>query len=370
MKTVSTAIGVLASTLSIGAQAGGSIGYDFRADSNSTSYNEDAALPGYQKFHLKTGRLHFKGDLNEQLKYELRWAYNKPAVDNATTATEPKNTTRDGLNNSIELANITHKMDDMFSLQMGKLNSEIGGLEGATTGADLYMVSPNYAFSAVKGLTGSNVGFNQSSGNLTYVTGVKGDIAINPEHHIYLVYANNATDAVNSGSKFNQNRGLTGLIWKGAYMEKALSAIISYHQVSPQGAATHEGNKHTFTSAGVKYDNPQVVGSFDYTTTDYTDGTTSTKDTLSSMIAKFGYKMDAWTPRLEVYSSEQKVGIGATTGTNKFMGYGAVVEYKPTADNFRYHLAYNTITAKPITGNDQVKTEIVLGARLSGDFLK
>ncbi len=373
MKMLLTCLGILATTLSTGAYAANSIGYDFRGDYNSTSYNEAAQLPGYQKLHLKTGRLYFKGTLNERVSYELRWGFYKPSVESVNTTTGvPSNASRDGLNSSIEYANITDKMSDMFSLQLGKLSSDIGGLDGATSGADLYMVSPNYAHSAVTTLSvGKNLGFNQSgANNLLYTTGAKGDFAFSPEQHLYLVFSNNVGDSVDTAGKFNQNRGLMGVIWKGSFMEKALSAIASYHEISPQGAATDPGNKHSFYSAGVKYDDPQWLGSLDYTTTDYKDGASSNKDTLWSAVAKFGWKMDAWTPRLELFTAEEKIGITAPYDTNKYMGYGAIVEYKPTPENFRYHLAYNSITTKPQTGSDQIKSEIVLGARLFGDFLK
>jgi hypothetical protein len=91
--------------------------------------------------------------------------------------------------------------------------------------------------------------------------------------------------------------------------------------------------------------------------------------------------MDAWTPRLEAFTSEEKVGtLTGTNGTNKFMGYGAILEYKPTAENFRYHLALNSITSSPYSSataspgvrgdSDQTRMEVSLGARLLGDFLK
>jgi hypothetical protein len=372
MKTLLASLCLLAMAAS--AQAASTLGYDFRGDFNSTNYNEAANLPAYQKFYLKTGRIYFKGALNERISYELRWGFYKPAVD-TVAGTAPANSGRDNLNSSVEYANVTDKMSDMFALQLGKLNSEIGGFEGASSSADLYLVSPNYAHAAVTTLTGKNYGINQSGiNNILYITGVKGDIMFAPDQHFYVLYANNIGGDPVDGSaspKFNQNRGLIGGIWKGSFMEKTLSGLLSYHEAATQGAATDPGNKHIFYSAGVKYEDAQWVGSLEYNGTEFKDGASTNKDTLFSAVGKFGWKFDGWIPRLEVYTAEEKIGIATSNGTNKYLGYGAVVEYKPTAENFRYHVAYNTTTAQPFGGgSDQIRNEIVVGARLFGDFLK
>ncbi|MGZ3802956.1 MAG: porin [Pseudobdellovibrionaceae bacterium] len=341
------------------------LSYDFRGDWQSYIYNSAAGLPDYTRFYLKTGRLDFRGNLNDRISYELRWGFYKPAVDTGTT-----NSKRDSLNSSVEYAYVTDKMNEMFALSLGKVNSEIGGFEGATAGPDLYLVSPNYQHIAVKTLSGANLGINQSgAANILYMSGAKGDLNF-LDQHIYLMVLNNISDAVDTNTNFNQNRGLMGVTWKGSFLDKSLIGLLSYHEASPQSATGDPGNKHTFISAGAKYENPSWIGSLEYTTTSYKDGASGNKDDLSSKIAKFGYKLGEWTPRLEFFTSEENIRIGPTVGTNKFVGYGAVLEYKPTSEIFRYHLAYNNITTKPISGADQTRTEVVLGARLLGDFLK
>ena len=366
MKVFFTALCALA--LSGSAHAVSTLGYDLRADYQFVNYNDAANFPAYQRFYLKTGRLYFKGNLNERISYEVRWAFSKPAVETTPIA----NAGRDSLNSSVEYANVTDKMSDMFALTVGKFNTEMGGFEGATSGSDLYLVTPNYGHQAALTLTGKNLGINQSgANNLLYATGIKGDFTTN-DQHIYILATNNQGDAQDANNKFNQNRGILGMTWKATFAEKTWGALISYHEVSPQAqvVATDPGNKHSFISVGAKYEKDDYFGMLDYSTTEYKDGLSGSKDTLWSALFKLGYKIDQWTPRLEVYTAEESVGIGATTGKNKFMGYGAVLEYKPTADNFRYHVAYNSVTTKPIAGNDLMKSEIVVGARLFGDFLK
>ncbi|MBS1971466.1 MAG: hypothetical protein JSU04_14245 [Bdellovibrionales bacterium] len=370
MKTLWTLLGVLLVSASAHAN---SLGYDFRGDWQSIDYNDKAGLPDYTRFYLKTGRLYFKGNVNDRFSYDLRWGFYKPAVDTvSTTSGAPSNSRRDGLNSSVEYANITDKMSDMFALTVGKFNTEIGGFEGATSGADLYMVSPSYGHSAVTTLDGKNYGINESgTRNLLYMSGAKGDLSFG-DQHLYILAVNNISDSL-EGTAFNQNRGMTGLIWKGGFIDKTLTGLLSYHTVNPQNG--NKDDNHQFISAGVKYEDATWVGSLEYNTTTYKDGASGNKDSVYSAIAKFGYKMESWIPRLEVFTSEEKTETLATNGTNKFMGYGAILEYKPTPENVRYHLAINSITSKPFatatrTDDDQTRMEIVLGARLYGDFLK
>lgn len=369
MKQIMLVMGLLVASMS--AQAANSLEFDFRGDMQSIDYNAAAGKSDYSRFYLKTGRLQYKGSINERFSYVLRLGFYKPSVDVVTTGgTKPENSKRDNLNSSVEYAYVTDKMSDMFSLSLGKFNTEIGGFEGATSSADLYLVSPYYNHSSDVGIAGlNNFGINESGPkNLLYMTGVKGTFTFAETQNIHLVVVNNIADATDAGGKFNQNRGMTGVIWKGGFMEKTLTGLLSYHEVSPQGG--NEKNKHNFMSAGIKYDS-DWIGSLEYSTTTYKDGANDTKDSVSAAVAKVGYKMEQWTPRLEFFSSEEKLEVGQTSPvTNKFTGYGAVVEYKPTAENFRYHVAYNTITYKPTAGDDQMRTEIVVGARLLGDFLK
>jgi len=354
MKTLLALASVLAFSATVQA---GSISYDFRGDSNSTDYNDAAGKPDFSKFYFKTGRIDFKGKLNDSVGYQVRWAYTK---DIATTR-------RDSAGSAIELAYITHKMSDMFTLSLGKFNTEIGGFEAATAGPDLYLTSGIYNHTSAVAL----VGKNESTNGLLYNTGLKAAFSFE-DQTVSLIATNNISDAV-SGTDLNQNRGLLGLAWKGAFMEKALGVMVSYHQVSPQTTATTTYNAkdlHTFISGGVKWDSDPYVVSLEYLTTSFKDDALSQTDTLNSIVAKLVYKMGMFSPRLELTSSEEKKEIGGTA-TNKYSGVGAVLEYKPTEDNFRYHVAY-AMYADKIDGStsDKTRQEIVIGARMLGDFLK
>ncbi|WP_413288973.1 porin [Bdellovibrio sp. HCB337] len=369
MTKLTALLSVLA--MSATAQAANTLDYDFRGDWTSLDYNDAAtettSAEDNTRFFLRTGRLQYKGNLNERFSYVGRLAFNKPAVDTGTS-----NSKRDALNAAVEYAYVTDKMSDMFSLTLGKFYTEIGGIEGNTSGADLYSVSPNYSHVGAlpAALPGSNLGVNESGPkNILYAAGAKGTLTFAETQNIYLVVTNNVVaDPVDSNAAFNQNRGMMGLAWKGFFMEKALMGLLSYHEASPQSATGHKDNKHTFMSAGIKYDSTWV-GSLEYNTTDYKDGASGDKDTMYSAILKLGYKMEQWTPRLEFIMSEVKEGIASEDAT-KIATYGAILEYKPTAENVRYHLAVASTTQQPETGDDLTRMDITAGVRLFGDFLK
>lgn len=327
----------------------GSLNLDARVDYNSTTYNDEAGVPNFSKFYFKTGRLDYGGKFNDELSFRVRWAYTKDQVPSL----------RDSTPKGVELAYLTHKMSDMFSLSFGKYNTEFGGFEGATSGADLYLTSEFYTHKGAdsKALSGTNLGTN----DLLYMTGAKA--AFNFEgQNVYLMAANAEKD-VTDGTNFNQNYGLMGLVYKGAFMEKALQFIASYHMLKAS-----EDDKNNFYAVGVKWDSNPIMASVDYLISEHE---TTGKDTLTSIVGKLAYTgFENWVPRLELTSSEEKREIGATE-TNKFMGYGAVVEYVPKKeDTFRYHIAYNMIKEEPDAGDNIEKTEIVVGTRLLADFLK
>lgn len=150
-------------------------------------------------------------------------------------------------------------------------------------------------------------------------------------------------------------------------MEKALNFNLSYHTVN--GAA--KDDKFQFVDAGVMWNSSPFIAQLDYLLYDYKEEATGKKDQVASFVGKLAYTgWEKWTPRLELTSSEETTEVAAKA-KNKFMGAGAVLEYKPYADtNFRYHLAYSNVKMEPETGDNIIKQEVVLGARLMADFLK
>ncbi|MFS4458536.1 porin [Bdellovibrio sp. HCB2-146] len=347
---------LLLTTLAISAMTtsafAGSLNLDARVDYNSTTFDADTAsadAPSFSKFYFKTGRLDYAGKLNDEVSFRVRWAYTKDQVPSLRDAT-PK---------GIELAYLTHKMSDLFSISFGKYNTEFGGFEGATSGADLYLTSEFYT---QKGANSRNLdGTTLGTTDLLYMTGAKA--AFTFEGQTVFLMAADAEKDVTIGGELAQNYGLMGLVYKGAFMEKALQFMASYHILNAS-----EDDKNNFYAVGVKWDSAPIMASLDYLMSEHE---TTAKDTVTSIVGKLAYTgFENWIPRLEVISSEEKREIG-TAETNKFMSYGAVVEYVPKKeDTFRYHIAYNTTTEDHETLGDISRQEIVVGTRLLADFLK
>lgn len=347
----------LAATALTATAHAGSLSLDLRADYNSSTYDK-STIADSTRYYFKTGRLDYQGKALEDLSFRVRLAFNKNATTQAT----------DNGQTSLEYAYLTHKMSEMFSLSVGKINSEIGGFEGATSGADLYLTSTFYTRSPLtaSGLTTGSLSPNVlGTTNLLYMTGVKGTFSF--EGQVIHILATDETADGSAGPAATQNGSLYGIDWKGAFLDKALNFNVSYHTM---GGPTKD-DRHQFVAAGVMWNSNPVVVTAEYLMAEYKQDTPSAKDTTTSIVAKAAYTgWEQWTPRLEVVSTEEKMEIGASA-THKIMGYGAVLEYKPYTDtNFRYHMAYSYQKESPETGDDITKQEVVVGARLLADFLK
>jgi hypothetical protein len=368
-------LAALATTTAVSAAHAGSLNFDARADYDSSTYT-DSNLNDTNKFYFKTIRLDYQGKVNDDLSFRLRGAYNKDAT---TTAGAGDNSVT-----ALEFAYIQHKMGD-FTLQAGKIGSEYGTFESQTSGADLYLTSQAYTKTGAWTPTGATAGSNAlvgrylSTTNLLYVTGAKLAWNMTADQNLSLVAFKTPTPtalsaAAPASAATATGAAMEGLIYKGAFMDKSLKVMASYHM----GGGVNSADKYELASAGVNWTFlPGWNGEVDYTTSSFKADVGGAKDQISSIIAKFAYTgWEQWTPRLEFVSSEEKVetqGTASNNGTNKFMGYGAVVEYKPIADtNFRYHLAYSNITESPLqAGSKDAKVDqVTIGARLNADFLK
>ncbi|MEN0057675.1 MAG: porin [Bdellovibrio sp.] len=337
------------------AQAG-SLNLDLRADHDSVTYNDEAGQDSTNKYYFKTIRLNYEGKVNEELSFRLRAAYNK-----AGTATAGAG---DNSQTALEFAYLTHKMSDLFSLTVGKIGSDHGAIESTTSGADLYLTSQAYTKT---GPTGGLLGQYLSTSNLLYVLGAKGTFTVTPDHNISIIAFKVP------GSTADSEASVTGLSWKGAFLDKALKTHVSYHMGN---GATNSADKHELMSAGFVWSFSDFAAGVDFVNSSFKEDASSEKDSVTSYIAKIAYTgLEHWTPRLEIISSEEKVETNATAannGTNKYMGYGAVLEYKPfTETNFRYHVAYNYTNQEVAAGTaDANAQQIIVGARLYADFLK
>ncbi|MGZ3782657.1 MAG: porin, partial [Pseudobdellovibrionaceae bacterium] len=342
-------IATLATATMAASAHAGSLSLDMRADYNSATYTQ-SEIKDSTKFYFKTGRLDYQGKALENLSYRVRLAFNKAATQGVDTTQMVT-----------EYASIAHKMNDLFTLTVGKFYTEFGGFEGATASPDLYLRSEFYTRTALTGnAPGSMSAYNLGTNDLLYATGVKGTFTLGSQQ-VHLLATNKSDVAAATGPAAEQNSSMLGVVWKGTFVDNALTFNASYHTMS----GPLKDDKHQFMAGGVMWNSAPFMVVADYLVSEFKKDSNGKKDTITSIIAKLAYTgWEQWTPRLEISSSEAKQEIAAAR-TNKFMGYGAVLEYKPYNDQtFRYHVAYNNITEKPETGSDIKRDEVVVGARL------
>lgn len=356
----------LAATAMATSANAGVVALDMRADHISEEFNQAAGQRNTSRFAFRTIRVNYEGKVMEDVSFRLRGAYNKNATSQTPTVTGTGQQANAGDNSvtALEFAYLTHKMGDL-AFTIGRMSSEQGGLESATSGADLYLTSLVYTKT---GANNASLGSWLRSNDLLYVNGAKLAYTIMPDNTISLV----AFEAPIASQIDNAN--MTGLAYKGAFMEKALRVAAAYHQGNGLGTTA---DKYDLYSFGIGWTANPVAVSVEYLSSGYKQDSSGNKDIGTSIVGKLAYTgMDNWTPRLEVISSENKLETSSTAANNrthKYMGYGAVVEYRPYGGemkDFRYHAAYQSLTQDQATGGDMTAQTITVGARLYADFLK
>lgn len=360
------AIALFAIALSPAVHAG-SISLDSRADFEANQFNDaaensTAGLLGISgnprdnhRFSLHSLRVDFKGELTEGTDFRLRQRLNRSAVPVSE---------RDQLNNSTDFAYIEHQWMENFETQIGKFNTDIGGIEGMTASPDLYFTSLSY----------------KQQDPLRYATGLKGMFKFG-DHELDVMTFNQQTDADENGTAanggFNQNREAYGAVLKGSFMDQALTPVLSMHEENLQGTdatgIAAAAKKYSFYAAAVKYEMAPIFIELDYLYNTFRDRTVvGETDKSSTLVGTLGYRMDNWVLKLKAETSEDETFTALNTSTKPDQNtYAAVVEYLPTNDkHFRYHLAYINRDVKPDAGDTLNQQQLLAGVRLFADFLK
>lgn len=343
------------------------ITYDFRFDLQSKDYDEDTNKAGtedFMRFHLERGRLDFQGKLNDDVSYRLRLRFNQPAAGKVDAATnQPTANERDQLGTWVDHASVTQKIYEFGTITLGKFASDIGGYEGAAA-ADRYIFSAAYAPNTAAGITASE--------DFQFYTGVKiGAAAM--DHDVALHFANAEPTDHKVGGKFAQNKPSVGLVWKGNFMDGVFLPLYAYHQVpGAPGAATN--GKLAFLSLGNRFQLDDLQVDFDLLRNTYQDDTPGARITNQGIASSFGYKLGSLTPKLQL-DQTNIASVTATGGAEtrtKQTSTALAVEFVPDLkDRFRYHAAIaSTTIAVDGAAKSQKISELILGARLLGDFLK
>ncbi len=364
----------IALMLTAQAHAIGSLTLDMRTDMTSQTYNDDAKAAGAgvnnYRFNFQTARLDYKGNLNDSVSFRTRIRFAGKNQENIDK--------RDGSNSTLDFAYATEKFSDMLKLTIGKLSSEIGGFESVTPGADNYYNSEAYSGTAYLGKTAASGNANLAGfSNLQYLTGAKlgftfdtrelSFIVANLDNRTVRIPASTNGDVL-EGGKLAQNKSLLGLSYRSTLMNKFLTTYASYHTET-----LAEDTKANFTGAGFQMNMNPFMLQLEYLAnySEFLSGTTVLKDSLSSLQLRTTYNIDEQSVfGLRATSSEEKIDA-ATAFKNKYMTVGASLEFKPKADDiYRYHVAYNTRTETPESGDNRNLNEVIFGMRISADFLK
>jgi hypothetical protein len=366
-------LAALATTAVAGVAHAGTINLDLRGDMNGSNFSDEANRPDYYKYYIQTGRLDYKNQLNDETGFRLRWRF---AGKDQTTVTK-----RDSTNQTLDFAYVTQKLGTNLLLTIGKFGADIGAYEGAANGADLYFLSEAYGgTSYIKPPTGEDslTGF----GTELYYTGAKLSFQF-ADQEINIQTANSDTavgrnvaaanngdmnDVTSGSSQFAQNKTLSALVYKGAFIDKMLGVMASYHYEN-----LSEEKKANYLAAGVQFKSESWLASLEYMLNTYDDqvATVDVTDKLESWVANFRYTFgDSWTPLVKVVASKETIDNGPT---NKFLDFGVALEYKPAKDSiYRYHVAYNNRTLD--SDKDSIDganlQEIILGVRIYSDFVK
>lgn len=365
---------LLVTLATVQASAIGSLTLDMRTDMTSQTFNDAAEAaqtgPDNYRFNFQTARLDYKNNLNDSTSFRVR----------ARLAGKDQGPfdKRDSSNSTLDYAYATQKISDMLKLTVGKLSSEVGGFEALVPGADNFYVSESFGGTAYLGKTAASGSANlKGFSDLQYVTGAKLTSTFGTQD-VSLVVANldsryvRSTSGTNGdvleGTKLAQNKSLLGLSYRGSLMEKLLTTFASYHTET-----LAEDTKSEFIGAGAQVNINDIMVQLEYlaNNSQFLSGTTVLKDSLSTIQLRTAYSIDdQFTAGLRVSSSEEKIDA-ATAFKNKYMTVGASLEFKPVAEDvFRYHVAYNDRTLTPEAGDNRKLTEVIVGMRISADFLK
>lgn len=330
--------------------------FDSRVDAESSHYNDAEKANGfrdYNRFSLRVMRLDLKGKFDDQISYRLRYRVSTPALTRVNTTTgAPSNNLRDNLNSSVDLAFVSHKISDTFTLTAGKFNSDIGGWEGQTPIPDIYLAS--------------EARLDQTP--LVWHTGVKLGFNFN-DQSLGLQLANQDSDRL-EGGRLTQKTPLAGINYSGNFIDGHLRPTASVFFETLDSSTTQQ--KNTYISAGLRWNEDGLNMDLDFNL-DRKNGATfaDQTDQIRSITLDVAKRFGHFTPRLKVELSQVELATSAiTTAKEDIFGYQAGVEYFPTEQTtFRYHLMAFQKLATAENKPDRNALTVLLGLRINHDFL-
>tara|TARA_B110001454_G_scaffold219192_1_gene251213 strand:- start:98146 stop:99171 length:1026 start_codon:yes stop_codon:yes gene_type:complete len=329
--------------LLVGLAHPGSVNFDFRFEWDSSSYNNAAKAAGSKassQFLMRTGRVDFKGNLNKDISYRLRWG-----IDHDGATAQHKT---DNFSTQVDYAYVQDKVSEDIWITLGKFASELGSIEGNMSSPDIYL--PSQAYAAL------------STNDFLYVSGAKLTAAVlGQEVSLYVV---NQSDS----QSIEQTKLAYGLVYKGKFLNSTLFPNLGYFSDEKQGMSTDVKMTTNISSAGVKWDPKPYYINLDYIIFAQKNvSAVDVKDTITTLLFDAGYDFEDVIPKFKYEMTTKKNG----SVKEQYDGVAVGVEFKPyPQDIFRYHVMVTQTTIKPESGDSRFEQHFLVGTRIYGDFLK
>jgi hypothetical protein len=275
------------------------------------------------------------------------------------------------------------KSVDGWTFAAGKLNLDVGGWEHQQERhGDTYLVSLANGGFGGKASQGIRYGSHGTVTTPSNASGISAAYTVMDQKFVAELsnQTNSQTANVTTGSYSIDKQNSYGISWMGEFANKMFQPTASYTIGAADTSTT--GISQEFIAAGLRMtfiENLWFNVEYFANKAKYT-GTGLKDDKTTSAIVEARYKFGMWTPGLKFESSENKAQdnentapSATTTGSFKRTAAAIDVELVPKAeDNFRYHLAFQTV--KDDYGlaalKDVTQNQIVIGFKYMGDIAK
>ncbi len=340
---------VLAAAVAATGVANAKLTGDLRVDYNRlTTKNGSADATTSSRYAVQTADLAYVGNVAPGTTFNT-----KLLVPSSTPA--------------VDYAYASKTLIDNLTLRIGLIRTFDGGIEDSYAGVD------QYATTHINSLVLGNAG----GFGLDYVMG---------DHSVSLENFNNAPT-----SNGDSNGTFTGVVYKGAFLDKMIKPHVSYYTGSAEGQTVKNvlgnafatplvgvrGSAYTAAAVGAQFAVGMGVGIDAEYRSVTMDKLLNANTTANDKYTETGFTVAAamregmFQPQVKYGTSEGKYDNGSTTDKNTYTTMAVGVEIVPKKEEaLRYHVAYASKEQKPETGDKTTLTQVVAGIKISADFLK
>jgi hypothetical protein len=257
---------------------------------------------------------------------------------------KPLETAVDG--NFVDSAFVTKKLNDSFSILIGKQAALIGGRENDYADYDLFLTSS---------FKGGLPSINTPGLSMQYEFAGQS---------LYLQALKAATATVTSKSAYTY-----GASYYGSWIDGKILPIFSYHQE----ATDRTGAKNKYIALGAQAYSGTTIVEFDWLKkSEERNGIDSKNLDTTSMVFQLRYNHERYKPFAKMIMDKIENRNETVTRTER-TGWEAGVEFYPAKEeDLHYHVAYNSAETKEKVGGTATTTEskVFVGATFSFNILK